>query len=70
VRLLVVVDAPRERIDRIVQHADVVNDLVHGEWVIMVRPGANLGDWERRTATGWIPWNNEPGAGDEQKEAA
>ncbi len=70
VRLLVVVDAPRERIDRIVQHADVVNDLVHGEWVIMVRPGANPGDWERRTAFGWVPWNNEPGAGDEQKEAA
>jgi uncharacterized protein YbcC (UPF0753/DUF2309 family) len=70
VRLLVVVDAPRERIERIVQQADVVNDLVHGEWVILVRPGETAGEWERCTATGWQPWLDEPGFGAEQKEAA
>lgn len=75
VRLLVVVDAPRERIERIVQHADVVNDLVHGEWVILVRPGQNPGEWERCTAAGWQPWMSELNAGAhtpgaEEKEAA
>ena len=70
VRLLVVVDAPRERIERIVRQADVVNDLVHGEWVILVRPGDSAGEWERCTAAGWQPWMMEPGSGAEQKEAA
>ena len=55
-RLLVVVDAPRERIQRIVQQADVVKHLVHGEWVILVRPGEHPGEWERCTTSGWLPW--------------
>ncbi len=59
VRLLVVVDAPRERIDRIIASAEVVSDLVHGEWVIMVRPGATPGEWERRTRDGWQPYTPE-----------
>ncbi|WP_439565609.1 DUF2309 domain-containing protein [Microcella sp.] len=70
VRLLVVVDAPRERIERIVKQAEVVNHLVHGEWVIMVRPGDNPGEWERCTADGWQPWLMESTVGDEEKEAA
>lgn len=59
VRLLVVVDAPRERIDRIIASAEVVSDLVHGEWVTMVRPGATPGKWERRTRDGWQPYTPE-----------
>jgi len=55
-RLLVVVDAPRERIDRIIDSAEIVADLVHGEWVIMVRPGPAPGAWERRTREGWQPY--------------
>jgi len=75
VRLLVVVDAPREQIERIVEHADVVKDLVHGEWVILVRPGNSPGEWERCTVAGWQPWLSEPSAGAdtpgaEEKEAA
>lgn len=71
VRLLVVVDAPRERIERIVEHADVVHDLVQGEWVLLVRPGENAGQWERLTAAGWQPWMNEQATADETtKEAA
>lgn len=70
VRLLVVVDAPRDRIDRIVQQAEVVNHLVHGEWVIMVRPGETPGEWERRTAEGWQPWLAESTVEDQKKEAA
>lgn len=63
VRLLVVVDAPRERIDRIVASAEVVADLVHGEWVILVRPGATPGSWERRTRDGWQPYTHEGALG-------
>ncbi len=63
VRLLVVVDAPRERIERIVERADVVKDLVHGEWVILVRPGQNPAEWERCTVAGWQPWMSGPSAG-------
>jgi uncharacterized protein YbcC (UPF0753/DUF2309 family) len=59
VRLLVVVDASRESIDRIVASAEVVADLVHGEWVILVRPGDEPGAWERRTRAGWQPWSIE-----------
>lgn len=61
VRLLVVVDAPRERIERIVERADVVHDLVHGEWVTLVRPGDTVGEWERYTRAGWESWQL-PGA--------
>lgn len=73
VRLLVVVDAPRERIERIVQQAEVVNNLVHGEWVILVRPGENPGEWERCTPSGWQPWLSAETAdavGTSEKEAA
>lgn len=59
VRLLVVVDAPRERIDRIIDSAEIVADLVHGDWVILVRPGATPGSWERRTRDGWQPYTQE-----------
>jgi len=63
VRLLVVVDAPRESIDRIIGSADIVADLVHGEWVILVRPGATPGSWERRTREGWQPYTQEGALG-------
>ncbi|NHF62076.1 putative inorganic carbon transporter subunit DabA [Microcella pacifica] len=69
VRLLVVVDAPRERIERIVERADVVHDLVHGEWVTLVRPGDTAGEWERCTSVGWEPWHL-PGAEENQGEEA
>ena len=69
-RLLVVVDAPRERIGRIVEQADIVKDLVHGEWVILVRPSEHHGAWERLTSTGWHPWLGMPQTGIEQKETA
>ena len=59
VRLLAVVDAPRERIERIVEQADVVKQMVHGEWVILVRPTGEVGQWERCTANGWVPWMND-----------
>jgi len=69
VRLLVVVDAPRERIERIVERADVVHDLVHGEWVTLVRPGDVAGEWERYVRAGWQPWH-VPGAEESPREEA
>lgn len=70
VRLLVVVDAPRERIDRIIASADVVADLVHGEWVIMVRPSSIPGQWERRTRDGWEPYPTDGAVSATIKEEA
>jgi len=69
-RLLVVVDAPRERIESIVDRADIVKDLVHGEWVILVRPGDVAGHWERCTAEGWEPWLTDSRDERQEKEAA
>ncbi|MDO8336862.1 MAG: Na-translocating system protein MpsB, partial [Microcella sp.] len=56
-RLLAVVDAPLERIDGIIQRADIVADLVHGDWVVLVAPGAEPGTWVRRTRDGWAPYS-------------
>lgn len=75
VRLLVVVDAPRERIERIIEQADVVKQMVHGEWVILVRRSETAGQWERCTAAGWQPWLNDVTINDvtidtEEKETA
>jgi len=70
VRLLVVVDAPRERIDSIVARADIVGDLVHGEWVTLVRPADAPGEWERCTAAGWVPWPLPDTEENRGKEAA
>ncbi|MER3389650.1 MAG: DUF2309 domain-containing protein [Microcella sp.] len=70
VRLLVVVDAPRERIDSIVSRADIVGDLVHGEWVTLVRPADEPGQWERCTAAGWVSWSVPDADKNRGKEAA
>ncbi|GAA1685299.1 DUF2309 domain-containing protein [Microcella alkalica] len=56
VRLLAVVDAPLERIDDIIRRADIVADLVHGDWVVLVAPGAEPGTWVRRMREGWAPY--------------
>ncbi|WP_169077397.1 putative inorganic carbon transporter subunit DabA [Microcella alkalica] len=55
-RLLAVVDAPLPRIDDIIQRADIVADLVFGDWVLLVAPGAEPGTWVRRTREGWQPY--------------
>lgn len=65
-RLLAVVDAPLDRIDGIIQRADIVADLVHGDWVVLVAPGSEPGSWVRRTRDGWAPYPVTP----DQKEAA
>ncbi|KRF32813.1 putative inorganic carbon transporter subunit DabA [Yonghaparkia sp. Soil809] len=76
-RLLAVVDAPLERIDGIIARADVVADLVFGDWVVLVAPGAEPGTWVRRTRDGWAPYPltpltaaAEPAVSPDRKEAA
>lgn len=74
-RLLAIVDAPLERIDGIIQRADIVADLVHGDWVVLVAPGAEPGTWVRRTREGWAPYVMTPSeaaaaVNPDQKEAA
>lgn len=76
-RLLAVVDAPLERIDGIIQRADIVADLVHGDWVVLVAPGTEPGTWVRRTRDGWAPYSltistsaAEAAVNPDEKEAA
>jgi len=75
-RLLAVVDAPLERIDGIIARADIVADLVHGDWVVLVAPGSEPGTWVRRTREGWTPYVMTPSTdtaaavNPDQKEAA
>jgi uncharacterized protein len=55
VRLLAVVDAPLDRIDRIIERHDVVRDLVLGQWVRLVAPAESGNGWVERRAEGWRP---------------
>ncbi|RZS59568.1 hypothetical protein EV141_0797 [Microcella putealis] len=55
VRLMAIVDAPLERIDRVIERHDIVRDLVHGEWVRLVAPAADGRGWVERGADGWRP---------------
>lgn len=55
VRLMAVVDAPLDRIDRIIARHDIVRDLVHGEWVRLVAPSADGRGWVERGVDGWRP---------------
>lgn len=54
-RLLAVVAAPLDRIDRIIARHDVVRDLVEGGWVRLVAPAEDANGWVERGATGWTP---------------
>lgn len=54
-RLLAVVAAPLDRIDRIIARHDVVRDLVEGGWVRLVAPAEDGEGWVERRATGWTP---------------
>jgi hypothetical protein len=54
-RLLAVVDAPLERIDRIVERNAVLRHLFDGGWVTLVAPGADGTPWLRRRPDGrWV----------------
>jgi uncharacterized protein YbcC (UPF0753/DUF2309 family) len=66
-RLLVVVAAPRERVDAVVARNPVVAELADGEWVhLAVRDGERT--WLREPGGSWRPWlprrgNGQPPAG-------
>ncbi len=54
-RLLVIVAAPRGRIDDVISRSPVVAQLVDGSWVRLVaRDGERF--WMRRPGAGWRPW--------------
>ncbi len=59
-RLLVVIAAPRERIDVVIGRQPVIRELVEGSWVNLT--ALDRGSfWLRRAGGGWRPWS---GAGD------
>ncbi len=56
-RLLVVVVAPRERVDTVVARNPVVAELVDGEWVhLAARDDGRF--WRRRPGGGWRQWHD------------
>jgi uncharacterized protein len=57
VRLLAVVQAPLERIGRIIERNPSLRQLVDGEWIHVVAREREFDAWSRRTADGsWVPW--------------
>ncbi len=58
-RLLLVVDAPLERVERALDGAERTRDLVVNEWVALVARD-ELGRWWRRAGDGWQPTSPTP----------
>lgn len=53
-RLSVFIEAPRDRIDAIIDRHEVVRHLVHNQWLYLLRLADEGIEW--RTADGWQPW--------------
>ncbi len=60
VRLLAVVLAPRDRVERIIRSATVVDEMATGEWITLVVPGDDQGTWWRWDRGAWVPWSDAP----------
>jgi uncharacterized protein len=57
IRLLAIVQAPLDRIHRIIEHNPSVRQLVDGEWIHVVAREREHDAWSRRTpGGGWEPW--------------
>lgn len=52
-RLSVFIEAPRSSIDSVLTEHEVVRDLVHNEWLHLLRIEPSTGAVERRTVDGW-----------------
>jgi hypothetical protein len=57
-RLLAVVQAPLDRIERIILRNTGLRQLVEGEWIHVVARGNEHDVWSLRTPSGsWDPWH-------------
>jgi uncharacterized protein YbcC (UPF0753/DUF2309 family) len=52
-RLSVFIEAPREPIDAVIGAHEVVQDLIHGQWLHLLRIDPETATVERRTPHGW-----------------
>ena len=58
-RLLTVIEAPRERIEKLIARHEVLRHYYHNEWVHLVALDPEDGVWYRYRPTGvWIPMNS------------
>ena len=55
-RLLAVVQAPRERIDAIVERNPVLQQMFGNDWVALAARENPEEPWQRWTRSGWRPW--------------
>jgi uncharacterized protein YbcC (UPF0753/DUF2309 family) len=51
-RLLTIIEAPRERIDRLIARYEVLRHYYHNEWVHLIALDPEDGDWYRYRPTG------------------
>ena len=52
-RLLVLVEAPRERIDAVLDRHPEVRRLIDGEWLTLLARSAPAEPWQRALGGGW-----------------
>jgi hypothetical protein len=58
VRLLAVVQAPLERIERIIQRNQVLRELIGGRWITVAGRSGATDEWSIRTPSGtWVSWS-------------
>ena len=60
-RLFAVVQAPLDRIDRIVAQNTVLQNLFHNEWVTLAARDRPETPWHRHTPAGWTGWTTTEG---------
>ena len=59
-RLLTIVEAPRERIDKLVERHEILRHYYHNEWVHLVALDPDDGLWYRYRPTGeWVPLDRD-----------
>lgn len=56
-RLLAVVQAPRARIDSVIDRNPILQQLFGNDWVSMAAREHAAEPWQRWTRAGWQPWN-------------
>lgn len=69
-RLTVVIEAPLERIGRIISGNQVLRNLLDNEWITLTARDDNKHQWHRSTLYGWTPATDLPAEPASQKPTA
>ncbi len=61
-RLFAVVQAPLDRIERIIARNTVLQNLFHNDWVALAARDDTPAPWHRYTSGGWVRWSTTEGS--------